>query len=322
MLDKTVKKFKSFDELKQFVASTSEGVEVHIDGLASAMGLPKGSLEFVLVRPSELKGDTSYQRHPTSRGRLIHDIAKNFDMRAFEFPHVRYRPNGDKVIVDGWGRIWARYNIRKDDTPILCIHHLHLKTVEDEAKWFGILNKRKKKVNKSEIFKAAVVAGDKRAVHLVKTAKIGGLTINSGKQKTRISEQSAEFLDHLGLLVEVAEIKQSAWPNEGVGNPIWNAIGALVYATPNIDKTRLIHVLRELTPKRLELKAMDKYSEWPHARTGANRIAAYIALLYNYRLDDSRKIKPMWYRVNDMSKDMPYRDRWAFCQIEIQGDKP
>lgn len=314
-------KLQSFAELKKFMANKPDGDSVQLESLAAALGLKKGDVEWTIIKPSLLRRDFNYQRNPNRKE--TKEMASVFDMRLFGFPHIRRRPGGEWYIIDGSGRIYARYNLLEDDSPILCVNHLHVKTEQQESDWFVALNKLTRKVNKTDIFRAQVASGDKKACRLVELAERGGATINCGKKITKMSNQAAEFLDEMDLLVDVARLKSQGWPRHACGNPVWVALGAVLKSCPKIDRNRLIKIMRENDPDFLVGRAEAKYGSSTHARIAANRIAAYIILLYNYKLKKEEGIvHPQWFRVNDLAKEKPFSDRWEFCQIATDGQKP
>ncbi len=293
-------------------SANSESKKADVSYLFTGLGLKEGDIEIAALRPSELKVDLSYQRRPEDRLNTLKQIANDFDQRRLGVLHVRKRPDGSIYLIDGAGRAFVMNKLLGIDDKVVCFNHKHINSVQDESKWFVKLNPpTTKKVNAKQIFKAAVVSGDKRAVEINNAANKAGFAI-SGVGKHKISIQAAEFVHSLGVMREVGKIKTSAWPRHAAGGPLFYALAAVIYSTPDLDLGRLIKKLSETTPNILEAQAIDRFGQWAHARYGSNKMALYIVILYNQQLGSKKRITPSWHKLNDLCQPGSANyDRWA-----------
>jgi hypothetical protein len=265
----------------------------------------------IIVKPSEIIVDLSYQRDPKARLPTLRKIAAEFDEKRFGVPHVRRRPDGTIAVIDGAGRMFVLSEILKLDKEVRCIDHCHITSVEEEAEWFLKLNPDTvRKVSPLDKFRAKLAMHDETATDLFDAAKKGGLKIG-GQGTTAISLAAAETLMKLGSLTKVGRIKKDVWPDIKVAPWAFIGIGALLYCAPSIDEERLCHVLAQNPPNQLETKLRQAMRGWPHARDIPPLIAQLIGDLYNSNLKKAEKrIYPEWARV-DRLLGSEFSDRWG-----------
>lgn len=124
-----------------------------------------------LVRVVDLLINHSYQRDKMSPG-TVNDITANFNYRIFSPIVVSTRT---KCVLDGSHRTSGA--IRRGIEMIPCVF-VDLDGVEEEARYFLLLNKKKTFVSAIDQFRASLASGNKEALELQDIANRAGVRIN------------------------------------------------------------------------------------------------------------------------------------------------
>jgi hypothetical protein len=170
-------------EAPQFPASPHLGVDPQMSRPATSkpkcnaiMGeLPV--LQYCAVE--QLKVDDSYQRslEATNSITLIRRIAMYWDWGLCQPLYVSRRADHGLYVVDGQHRL-AAARLRADIWQLPCVVR-SFDSAEQEAAAFVALNQERRPLNKLQIFKAAIAAGDFEAAQIVKCVEEAGLSIAS-----------------------------------------------------------------------------------------------------------------------------------------------
>lgn len=140
---------------------------------ASAIGTPP-AVQFIAVE--QLRVDAAYQRALDSKGstRLVASIAASWDWRLCVPLLVAQRADG-LYILDGQHR-WAAARMRGDIPHLPCAVG-QFDGVAAEAALFVAANKRRVPVSRVDLFRAAIVAGDREAVEIGQLLTDAGLKL-------------------------------------------------------------------------------------------------------------------------------------------------
>jgi hypothetical protein len=113
--------------------------------------------------PDQLQIDESYQRSLDAAGSqtLIRRIAVHWDWGLCQPLFVARRADGGLYVVDGQHRLQAA-KLRGDIWQLPCVV-TSFATAADEAASFVALNQQRRPLNRLQIFKAALAAGDGEA---------------------------------------------------------------------------------------------------------------------------------------------------------------
>lgn len=123
---------------------------------------------------TELKVDEAYQRLIVPR--QVRLIADNYNEVAFGRILVGQRTDGSKWVVDGQQRHRAALTLLMDTVPCVVFES---KGRADEAEMFVMYNAHRTGMRGLDIFRAAVVAGDKDSVALLSLVEQHGFTIKN-----------------------------------------------------------------------------------------------------------------------------------------------
>lgn len=129
--------------------------------------------------PDQLLIDDSYQRSleagPSQA--LIRRIAVHWDWGLCQPLFVARRSDGGLYVVDGQHRL-AAARLRGDLWQLPCVV-TSFTSPEEEAAAFVALNQERRPLNRLQIFKAALAAGDFEAAQIAAAIKEAGLRISS-----------------------------------------------------------------------------------------------------------------------------------------------
>lgn len=127
----------------------------------------------------QLKIDESYQRslQVAASVTLIRRIAMYWDWGLCQPLYVSRRADGGLYVVDGQHRLAAAI-LRGDIWQLPCVVR-SFESAEQEAAAFVALNQERRPLNKLQIFKAALAAGDFEAAQIVASVEEAGLSIAS-----------------------------------------------------------------------------------------------------------------------------------------------
>lgn len=233
---------------------------------APAIGEPP-AIQF--ISPDRLKVDPSYQRSLDGRAsqKLVEAIAAKWDWRLC-LPLLVAARDRDLYIIDGQHR-WAAARARGDIGFLPCAVGQYDGAAE-EAALFVAANRRRVAVNRLDLFRAALAAGDEATATIDTMLAAAGLTIaehTSGKglKSGQIGSTAVLYkaLREKGSasLGEVVAILGSAFADQRIGYS-GVIIGALVQINPaalgEADRARLLTVLRS--------KSADEWAAIPAVR--------------------------------------------------------
>jgi hypothetical protein len=256
-----------------------------------------GELAWVLA--SKLTVDPRYQR-PVFPAK-VKKIQDGFDPDAFGVLYVSERADGSLVILDGQQRHAAVMGMpgwENDYLPAIVYTGL---TVRQEAALFTLYNGIRTKPRPSDMYRAALVAGDPsvKAINVIVTDL--GLVIGDGPGKTRVQSIASvrRIYDNVGgdVLRRVMTVATRAWApgtREALSADILVSLATVVARhDPNDD--RLVKVLMRAEPYDIIQKARVTLATFGKVGTGnapmAGIIGGIIVRLYNNRLDADKKIK-------------------------------
>lgn len=135
------------------------------------------SLEF--RRIAELEIDPAYQRNidagPSQT--LIRRIATFWDWTLCQPLSVAKRADGTLMVVDGQHRLEGA-RLRGDIIDLPCVISAYA-SMGEEAAAFVALNQQRRPLNRMQVFKAALAAGDKEALDIKDALDDAGLWIGS-----------------------------------------------------------------------------------------------------------------------------------------------
>jgi hypothetical protein len=140
------------------------------------------------VAPDKLLVDERYQRSLSERSsRMIRDIVRDWDWKKFKPPVVVEIANGDMsaglVVIDGQHTAIAAVTRGIERIPVLIVE---ASSVQEQAKAFLGHNTMRVSVTKTQIFHAAIAAGDEDAVTARNVCSRAGV-------KILISQPGREF---------------------------------------------------------------------------------------------------------------------------------
>jgi hypothetical protein len=127
----------------------------------------------------QLQVDESYQRslEAASSITLVRRIATFWDWGLCQPLFVARRADGQLYVVDGQHRM-AAAKLRADIWQLPCVVRA-FSNAEEEAAAFVAFNQERRPLNKLQIFKAALAAGDFEAAQIVLALDDAGLRISS-----------------------------------------------------------------------------------------------------------------------------------------------
>jgi hypothetical protein len=146
---------------------------------------PLGSLPVLqYCAPDQLKIDDSYQRTldagPSQS--LIRRIAVHWDWSLCQPLIVARRADGGLYVVDGQHRL-AAARLRGDIWQLPCVVASY-RSAAEEAASFVAINQSRRPLNRMQIFKAALAAGDQEAATIQAALNFAGLRIGTSPDLT------------------------------------------------------------------------------------------------------------------------------------------
>lgn len=130
-----------------------------------------------VVTLADLQVDLSYQRGVKPHYKKI---AKDFKPKAAGFLHVNIRPDYSQWTIDGLQRSTAMMSIGIKTW----MAHIHeLKTVQEEAELFRVLNEGRVGVGEGDLFKALITAKDPNTLATIASVEKAGLRF---RNKSRV----------------------------------------------------------------------------------------------------------------------------------------
>jgi hypothetical protein len=146
---------------------------------------PVGSLPVLqYCSPDQLRIDESYQRSLEQRPSktLILRIAVHWDWGLCQPLVVARRADGGLYVVDGQHRL-AAAKLRGDIWQLPCVV-ASFRNAAEEAASFVALNQQRRPLNRMQIYRAALAAGDEEAITIQRALDAAGLRIGTSPDLT------------------------------------------------------------------------------------------------------------------------------------------
>lgn len=255
-----------------------------------------GHLEWLVV--DDLQIDPRYQRDLSEL--QVRKITKNFDPDAFGVITISSRVPGGLFVVDGQHRIAALRQMGWGQQRVPCIVYRNL-SLEDEAKVFYLPQTTRKYMTPGQRFRARLVANEPTAIELKRLVEFHGFSLNltnggSADAKELDAIAALEFIDrqysieHLGLVLKVMH---EAWSDNEAklqGNMI-RGLAMFLYRFGKLyNRARLIRVLRDVSPVRIDSNGREIMKVLGGSRDDA--FGRSIHRVYNHKLQTNRL--PEW----------------------------
>jgi hypothetical protein len=249
--------------------------------------------ELRYLSAAEIGVDTDYQR--ALNPKHVAKIVEGFDPDLFGVLLISEREEGVYYVLDGQHRVVAIERMGMTTEPLPCLVYSHL-TPQLEAKIFAQVNAGRLYLSPQYTFRAQIIARQPEALAIKAIVESFGFHLNFWKPLP--DDESAGMFRPEGMLSAIGEIKKlrtsyridmlpqvlavcrDAWGSEAVGISanILRGIAQFLYAYgERVDRERLLGILANLTPKRLEAEGKDRYL----TATPAG-ISKYIQEQYNY----------------------------------------
>lgn len=240
---------------------------------------------FEILDVGELFVDDAYQRPLTT---FAVRIERNFEPALVGTLVVSARPQGRYAIVDGQTRAAAIVNLAaRDEAPIgvPCLVYRGLDQAA-EARLFARLQKERRGVASAHRFRAAVVAGEERALAITAIAERAGYTIGPAGTKELASVAALEAVYRRGaeILERTLTTLRRSWPSVIPSGDIIRGLGYLLAQEP-IDDERMAAHLHAVTPDELKRRASALLEGMGGAGSRERYMAQAIAAVYRARLE-------------------------------------
>lgn len=231
-----------------------------------------------------LFADHAYQRDLD--GHRVQKMADELDPTLLGVIEVSDRGDGTYAILDGQHR-WAAAAEVRYSRDLVCQVHREL-TVEEEARVFYEIDRRRKQLSGWDRWKARVASGDPVALELDDIVRARGLCIDPAPRDGHVSATRAlENLRDTGggkLVDDTLAIAQASWgvAREAYEGTLLQAIALVLrgYDQGEIDLERLVTKLQGETPRQIRALARGKGEEH-RGKSMPTLTAAVIVDLYN-----------------------------------------
>lgn len=205
----------------------------------------------------ELQVDPTYQRSVDGKDSqaAIRRIAETWDWRLCAPLTVSRRPGSGSpafFVIDGQHRLEAA-RLRGDIAHLPCIVST-FETLADEAACFVGVNTRRRAISPVDTFRAAIAAGDARALAIGAAIREAGLAVARSTNFTIWKPGEIAAVQGVGLALNRYEPDKTqlaltavarAWPDEVLrySGSILRGLYPFVASTPNVQVERLSTVL-------------------------------------------------------------------------------
>lgn len=258
-----------------------------------------GSLEYLSA--DQIGVDEAYQR--VVNPRQVSKITKKFDPDLFGVLLISQRDGGDYFVIDGQHRLNAMILMEKGSEPLPCLVYTHL-TLETEAKIFGLVNKERLYLSPQYTFRAQLIAKDPEALAIKGTVEQYGYHLNFWKPLP--GDEGSEMWRQEGMISAIGEVRKlsssyrmdmlglvlsycrDAWGTEAVGisaNVMRGMAQFLNAYHGRFEEKRLLDILSNTTPKRLEAEGKDIF-----VASSPAGIQKFLWLKYNHGLGKGRRL--------------------------------
>lgn len=209
--------------------------------------------------PDQLAIDPAYQRGLDEAGSqaLIRRIAMHWDWGLCQPLFVARRDDGGLYVVDGQHRL-AAARLRGDIWQLPCVV-VQQAGAEQEAASFVALNGQRRPLTRLDIYKAALAAGNEKAVCIARALADAGLSVaphtnpNSWKPGQLINISGLELTLHRhgeGVLRAGLSLLAEAFAGQVLrcAGTIWPGIAALAAAMEPADRPGILALLCSRSP--------------------------------------------------------------------------
>ncbi len=243
---------------------------------------------------SALMVDHSYQRE-LNRGRVA-DMAAEFDVSLLGVIEVADRGDGRFAVLEGQHRFRAALAAKGADHHMVCQVHTGL-SVEDEARLFYEIDRRRKALSPWDKWKARRSSGDETVIDVEAVVAEAGMRVHMTAAPGSIrSTASLERLYADGgrpLLTSVLAITGQAYGDQqdAYDGHLLLALGEILRAYrpgTELDTNRLADALSAVMPRQLKARAALQRELTPG--TMPRLVATVIIGAYNQR--PGRKLEP------------------------------
>lgn len=196
----------------------------------------------------------------------LEEMIKTHDPRLLDLPVVTPIEDGLYSVMDGWHRHEMCRTLAID--PVTC-RLVPNEGVEDRARLFRDLNKKKLWLTPTGTFKADVTARESWALEVAGCLTQRGLAIKSKLTPDGIA--SARSLEGVYIsggrvrLNHVCDAIIAGWPTDQprrFSGLIIKAVSSYIEDNPKIDYDRLARALASTTPSLLTVKANQRWFGW------------------------------------------------------------
>lgn len=259
----------------------------------------KTSGELMWVRADTLTVDPRYQR--PIQEQKVRKIQNEFDPDAFGVLYISSRKNGEDVVLDGQQRLNAVLGMGWGDQLVPAIVYTGL-TVAEEAALFTLYNAVRTKPRPSDMYRAALVAGDPSVKAIQAIIDNLGLAIGDAPGKGKVQSIAAvrRIYDNVGgeILHRSLAVTKRAWApgtREAHSENIIVALAVIMTRHTKVKDDRLVKVLMSEQPSDIIQSARAALAQFGkvsvHNAPLVGIVGGTIVKLYNKRLPVSEKIK-------------------------------
>lgn len=212
----------------------------------------------------DLKIDPRYQR--TINEAHVRKIARDFDPDAFGVLEVSERSDRTYWVMNGQHRHAAVMLLGWEEQLVPCVVHRGL-TLEEEATIFYKPQTTARSLSPAERFRARIIASDPSATQIRDLVHQAGYEISnhagSVNPRTINAIGAIEFvakafgIDRLGPLLSVIRDAWADTDEQPQGRTIRGLASFMYRYEGTYDRTRLIKVLKESKPKRIETDGIE-----------------------------------------------------------------
>lgn len=251
---------------------------------------------FELVRVADLEFDPAFQRELSMS--WAQTIADQFDPFQLDPILVSRRKDGRLIVLDGQHRVVALRLMGYDDQLAPCQVYENL-TIQMEAKRFNVQSNRKK-LSHQQMFRAALVAGDRAAVTIDGIVREAGFRIDCGStflaNGNIVAVEALQRIYRTGKAADLATVLETV--RDGLGTDEGPRVSTLAGLhrfharyRGRYDRRRLVDTLRKMTQDGLHAEAADQ--ERVNGGGRATGVARVLLKHYNARLGADRRL-PEW----------------------------
>lgn len=243
--------------------------------------------EFAVVPLRSLFVDATYQRPLSRFHKRIVEALEPALVGTLIVNKRSDRGPANHAVIDGQTRLAALMQLGHVNAPCLVYQGLSL---EEEAALFARFQSERRNVTAVQRFKAALVAGEERAIGIQLAADSAGFVIdahnNYGNSLVAVKALE-EVYDRHGLyhVAQVLETIAAAWQHRrrGQSQEMLRGLSYFLARTPDLDVERLIRGLSSVEPGVLSTRAEQLRQGRGRAGSSPSYMAEAIAAVYGRR---------------------------------------